>query len=163
IQIAFAQIENDCAHLADNSILPGREVMQAAGSRLLIIRTVFEENQPTRLQVVSYRVVNGVFSRRQSVATRELAVLDEDWQRALNDAEEVPAITLQTGVSNIAMRTWTNGESGWRIAGSEASTGSSAVSAVSALSNKKRTGLEIALQLQGNALPMIKAFLLGAV
>jgi general secretion pathway protein J len=29
------------------------------------------ENQPTRLQVVSYRVRDGVLTRRESVATRD--------------------------------------------------------------------------------------------
>ena len=64
IQIAFAQIENDCAHVMDAGMLPGNSVLTAAGSKLMIIRSVFEDNLPIRFQVVVYNVVDGVLSRR---------------------------------------------------------------------------------------------------
>ena len=54
MQLAFAQLENDCAHLVDATNFPGREVLSAVGARLVLVRNVFEENQPTRLQVVVY-------------------------------------------------------------------------------------------------------------
>ncbi|MFZ6772195.1 PulJ/GspJ family protein [Undibacterium sp. SXout7W] len=159
IQLAFAQIENDCAHLADTTMLAGRESLQAVGSQVLLIRTVFDENQPTRLQVVTYRVNDGVLTRYQSVATRDLSVLDSDWQTAASNPIIAGAITLQTGVSGLSLRTWTNGESGWRIGGTESPT--TGIAAQIRLA--KRTGLEMSLQLQGRAQAMTKVFLLGAV
>ena len=159
IQLAFAQIENDCAHLADTADLGGRESLRAVGSQLLMIRTVFDENQPTRLQVVTYRVNDGVLIRYQSVATRDLSVLDNDWQIAASNPTLSGSITLQTGVSALSLRTWTNGETGWRVGGTENATSGIAAQVRQA----KRTGLEMSLQLQGRAQSMTKVFLLGAV
>ncbi|MCH8618853.1 prepilin-type N-terminal cleavage/methylation domain-containing protein [Undibacterium sp. TS12] len=163
IQLAFAQIENDCAHLVDPASLPGREVLNAVGTRLVMIRNVFEENQPTRLQVVVYRVANGVLSRREMLATRELANLDSDWQSAMSDADASPAIDLQSMITGFDMRTWKDGENGWRTGGSEA--GSTPVQAAPGVPSQtgKLNGLEIAIQISGRELPVTKVFLLGAV
>lgn len=163
IQLAFAQIENDCAHLVDPASLPGREVLNAVGTRLVMIHNVFEENQPTRLQVVVYRVANGVLSRREMLATRELANLDSDWQSAMSDADASPAIDLQSMITGFDMRTWKDGENGWRTGGSEA--GSAPVPAAPGVPSQtgKLNGLEIAIQISGRELPVTKVFLLGAV
>lgn len=172
IQIAFAQLENDGAHLADSDILPGRDSLRATESRLLMIRTVFEENQPTRLQVVAYRLLDGVLSRRESVATRDLAVLDNDWQSALNDADTMVGVPLQSEVSSFSLRTWSGGESGWRVAGSDAGAGAATAAAIAGANPPgasqdpragQKTGLEVALQLHGREQAMIKIVLLGAV
>ncbi|MFZ6744222.1 PulJ/GspJ family protein [Undibacterium sp. JH2W] len=169
IQLAFAQIENDCAHLVDATNLPGREVLSAVGPRLVLVRNVFEENQPTRLQVVVYRVRDGVLNRREMQPTRELALLDQDWQSALADAEVSPAIALQSQVTGFDMRTWKEGENGWRLGGSEVAgapnsnpTPPSPTPGLPAREGKL-TGLEIAIQLSGRELPATKVFLLGAV
>ena len=164
IQLAFAQLENDCAHIVDASNLPGREVFSAQGPRLALIRTVFEENQPTRLQVVVYSVRAGVLGRREMLPTRELAVLEHDWQDALSDAETTPSIALQTQVTGFEMRTWKEGENGWRAGGSEAAA-ANPVPAAPGIPTRagKLTGLEIAVQLSGRELPVTKVFLLGAV
>lgn len=164
IQLAFAQLENDCAHLVDTSNLPGREVFSAIGPRLALVRSVFEENQPTRLQVVVYSVRGGVLGRREMLPTRELAVLEHDWQDALSDTESSPAIALQTMVTGFETRTWKEGENGWRAGGSEAA-GANPVPAAPGIPTRsgKLTGLEIAVQLSGRELPITKVFLLGAV
>jgi len=165
MQLSFAQLENDCAHLVDSTNFPGREVLSAVGARLVLVRNVFEENQPTRLQVVVYRVQDGVLKRREMLPTRELAVLDQDWQNALADAEVSPAIALQSQVTGFDMRTWKEGENGWRNGGSEvAGRDNPAIVAPGIPSkNGKLTGLEIAIQISGRELPVTKVFLLGAV
>ncbi|MFZ6719652.1 PulJ/GspJ family protein [Undibacterium sp. Ji49W] len=165
IQLAFAQIENDCAHLVDPINLPGREVLSALGSRLVLVRTVFEENQPSRLQVVAYRLREGVLSRSEMLPTRELAVLDQDWQNAMSDVDVNPAIALQSQVLSLDMRTWRNGENGWRMGGSEADGAATPQAGAGAPATKsgKLTGLELSVQLTGRELPVTKVFLLGAV
>jgi hypothetical protein len=40
------------------------------------VREVFTENQPSRLQVVAYRIVNGTLVRRESQGVRDLVQLD---------------------------------------------------------------------------------------
>lgn len=162
-QISFAQLENDCAHLAGVTLLSTHESLRAAQQRIIMIRTVYEDNQPSRLQVVAYRVVEGVLSRRESTATRDMKVLDADWQNALNDSDAMPVVELQSNIVSLDMRTWNNDENTWRIAGSDIAPDTSVpVSAPRSKSVPLKTGLEVSLQLRGREHPLLKIFLLGA-
>lgn len=163
MQLAFAQLQSDCAHLASPYLLPNRTPLFAAQDQLTLIRTVFADNQPTRLQVISYRVQGGVLTRRESVATRDLAELNVLWQGALNNANISPAVVLQSGVSAMTMRFWINGSNAWLtnpgmltpppvVPGSPLPAGPASL-----------TGLEVTMQLHGSTGGMQKIFLLGAV
>ncbi|MBC3861687.1 prepilin-type N-terminal cleavage/methylation domain-containing protein [Undibacterium jejuense] len=178
IQIAFAQIENDCAHVMDANMLPGNSVLTAAGSKLMIIRSVFEDNLPIRFQVVVFNVVDGVLSRRELSPTRETAVLLAQWQSAAEDLDGTPSIPLQSKVESFSLRTWKVGETGWRMNGDNVvNAGDTATSAnpvippnpanpanPSGASAKSATlaGVEVSMQVQGREAPMTKIFLLGA-
>ncbi|HTD02349.1 PulJ/GspJ family protein [Undibacterium sp.] len=159
-QISFAQLENDSEHVAGPDLLPLRETLRASQQHLTLIRTVFDDNQPTRLQVVAYRLQDGVLSRRESLPTRDLNMLDAYWQNALNDSDNMPVVALQTNVAALDMRTWNIDENGWRIAGSDipapSSNGDTKVAA-------PKKGLEVSLKLSGQERPMLKVFLVGAV
>lgn len=148
LQLTFAQIQSDSANLAFGINLNGRPAIQAADGRLTLVRMTMTENEPTRLQVVSYRVRDdGVLIRRESGATRDLRELDTLWQAALNDTDSAASVALQGGVQNITMRYWINTE--WRpAAGVETAT-------------VKPTGLEVTLSVQGQQVPMVKSYLLG--
>jgi general secretion pathway protein J len=161
IQISFAQLENDCAHLAGDNLLAGRESLRASQQSLVMVRTVNEDQQPTRLQVVAYRLVEGVLSRRESPATRDLKMLDEVWQSAISDTDNMAVVELQSKVIALEMRTWNPNENNWRIAGSDG--GDTTLSGVkSGKTVTPKTGLEVSLQLQGREHPLLKIFLLGA-
>lgn len=162
-QITFAQLENDSAHLAGVNLLASRESLRAAQQRLVMIRTVYEENQPSRLQVVAYRVVDGVLSRRESNATRDMKILDADWQNALNETDTMPVVSLQSDIVSLEMRTWNNDESTWRVAGSDIAPGTTAaLSSQPVKATPLKTGLEVSLLLRGREHPLLKLFLLGA-
>lgn len=157
IQLAFAQMQSDLEQLADTALLGGRKQLVADNARLIFVRTVFPENAPSQLQVVSYRVRDGVLSRRESVNTRDLAQLDSLWQVALGDTDPVPGVTLQAGVADMAIRLWENGA--WRAPDNAAAAtqqpprpGASGIK-----------GLEMSLQLLGQPNPLVKILLLGAV
>lgn len=161
LQLAFAQLQSDCENLADPTLLQSRAFMQADNDRITLVRMVMAENQPTRLQVVSYRVVGGVLTRRESASTRELTQLDSLWQAALADTDStMAAVALQSGVQGMAMRFWIPGAStggaGWHPA-----TGVS--TAAAAGSTNLPTGLEVSMTQQGQEIPMVKSFLLGAL
>jgi general secretion pathway protein J len=163
IQLAFAQIENDCAHLMDANLLQGRSVLRAAGSKLMLIRSVLEDNQPLRFQVIVYSVVDGKLGRRELIPTREIAALENDWQSAAADTDVTPVIQLQTDVTSLAMRTWTQGETGWRIDGTDIQNAATDGAAKNpAIKSAKLAGLEVSMQVQGREAPMTKVFLLGA-
>lgn len=158
MQLAFAQLQSDCAHLASTAVLPNRVPLVAEQGRLTMVRTVFADHQPSRLQVVTYRVKGGVLTRHESAATRDLTELDMLWRAAANDIDMTQSIALQSGVAALTMRLWANG--GWH-AGVNAPP--PVVPAGINVMPVVPTGLEVALQLQGRENSLVKTFLLGAV
>jgi general secretion pathway protein J len=161
MQLAFAQLQSDCAHLASPYMLPNRVPLTAMQDQLTLIRTVFADDQPTRLQVVSYRVQDGLLTRRESIATRDLGVLDALWLSAVNNTDTSPPVALQSGVSVMTMRFWVNGGNAWltnlgMLTPPPVIPGSPASPAL-------LTGLEVTMRLSGRDTGMLKVFLLGAV
>lgn len=150
MQLAFAQMQSDCEHMVDPSLLGTRPYLKSEADELTMVRTVFTEGEPARLQVVSYRVKNGVLTRRESSATRELQQLDMLWQSAISNADTTPPVTLQQGVTAMVIRVWDGG--GWKV---------SASAGPGPLIRSAPTGLEVALGVQGQETSMSKAFLLG--
>ena len=162
-QISFVQLENDCAHLVSESMLPRRENIRAFDQQLILIRTVYEDNQASKLQVVAYRVKDGVFTRRESIPTRELTVLDSDWQRAVGGVDDMPIVVLQNDVTGFQMRTWNYDENTWRVAGTDVAVPQQAdLNSKGGKAVPRKTGLEVMLQIQGQEYPLLKIFLLGA-
>ena len=158
MQLAFAQLQSDCAHLVGPSALPNRVPLAAGQGRLTLVRTVFADNQPSRLQVIAYRVTDGVLTRRESAATRDLRELDSLWLIAENDIDTSQAVVLKSDVTALTMRLWVSGGNGWRtdIDVLTPTAGSTA-------SPPLPTGLEVTMQLRGRDTGMLKIFLLGAV
>ncbi len=150
MQLAFAQLQSDCTHLASPSTLPNRVPLAVEQGRLTLVRTVFADNQPSRLQVITYRVKDGMLMRHESAATRDLRELDTLWLATTNDTDTTQAVVLQSGVTAMTMRLWDG--AGWR-----------ADNAKPAASPQLLTGLEVAMQLQGRDANLLKIFLLGAV
>jgi general secretion pathway protein J len=152
LQLAFAQMQSDCEHMVDPELLGTRPTLMSAADNLTLVRTVLAEGEPSRLQVVSYRVKDGVLSRRESPATRELQQLDMLWQTAIGNADTSTAVTLQSGVQAMVIRVWENG--GWKVT-------TASGPGPGPLVRIGPTGLEVALGLVGQETSMSKAFLLG--
>jgi general secretion pathway protein J len=152
MQLTFAQMQSDCAQVIPADLIKQHPPLVADASRLMMVRYVHGEDQPTRLQVVTYRVRDGLLTRRESTPTRDLGELDVAWQAAASDGDLADALVLQADVTAITMRLWQEGAS-WR---SPPPPGE--VAAAGAVI----TGLEVALQLRGRSTSMLKVFLLGA-
>lgn len=169
MQLAFAQLQSDCAHLASPAVLPDRVPLSVEQGRLTLVRTVFADNQPSRLQVVTYRVRDGALTRSESAATRDLQELGTLWQTAATDTETTQAVALQSGISTLTMRLWVSGGTGWRTGAEIAQlTAPPAPDATprpgqTAGAPPLLTGLEVGMQLQGRKESLRKIFLLGAV
>jgi general secretion pathway protein J len=164
LQLAFAQMQSDCANLANSTLLRNRAYLQAEDNRITLVRMVMSDNQPTRLQVVAYRVnADGVLTRRESNATRELAQLDNLWQASLSDADTSGTVALQDRVQGMAMRVWVSGPAGVIQNAANAGNWQQAAGVSTAGPANPVTGLEVSLALQGQTVPMVKAFLLGAL
>jgi len=156
MQLAFAQLQSDCAHLVNAAVLPDRMPLAAGQNRLTLVRAVFADNQPSRLQVIAYRVKDGVLTRRESATTRDLTELDDLWRAVAGDTDTGQTVVLQSGVDSLTPRLWANGA--WRL-------GADTLPAATAGMNVGTvapTGLEVALQLRGRDTKLLKIFLLGA-
>jgi general secretion pathway protein J len=167
LQLAFAQMQSDCEYLATTTLLRGRANLQVEDNRITLVRLVLAENQPSRLEVVAYRVVDGVLTRRESSSTRDLLQLDSLWQAALADTDPAVSVALQSGVQNMSMRYWmpgasATGTSGWRD-GAGVSTATGAQTAPPLAPSAAPTGMEVSLTLQQQEVPLVKSFLLGAI
>ncbi len=156
MQLAFAQMQSDTAHLAPNSLIANRPALHALANQLTLVRTVFAEAQPTRVQVVSYRLNDGKLIRRESPATRDLAELDKLWLAALNNTDSSPAVLLKNELSAMTLRVWLNGGVAWQPVMDAA--------VIASLANgMTASGLEVVLQLPEQDHALIKVFLLGAI
>jgi general secretion pathway protein J len=173
LQLAFAQMQSDASHIVKTEDIGTRVTLDVQPGRLTLIRNVFADNQPSRVQVVAYRVVDGVLTRRESVATRDLTALDSSWTSALADTDTgaTQPVVLQSGVSQMAIRTWVDDGAGWRtgtnapdstVRQAPGPAGAGQVGASSA-QQARTNGLEVSLSLQDRPATMVKIFLLGAV
>ncbi|WP_211442328.1 PulJ/GspJ family protein [Collimonas humicola] len=160
MQLTFAQLQSDCAQIAPKMLMTTRPYLSAEPGRLLMVRLVFADQQPTRLQVVDYRLRDGRLTRQESVATRDPSVIDTWWQNALNDSGDganSQAVLLQSDIASMQTQVWGSDQQGWRP-----SSAISAGSQDSSANANKWTGLQVALQLRGRSGAMAKTFLLGA-
>ncbi len=156
MQLTFAQIQSDTSHLAPSALLANRPALSVLANRFSLVRTVFADAQPTRLQVISYRLQDGKLTRRESTATRSFAELDQLWLAACNDTDSTPTVLLTNDVSAMSLRVWLDGGTLWQ------STSDTAL--ITNLANGKTpNGLEVTLQVPARANGLMKLFLLGAV
>lgn len=153
MQLAFAQMQSDCEHVVDATMLGRRPFLLQADNRLTLVRTVFNENEPARLQVVAYRLVNGQLMRRESNTTRDLVELDALWQASVSDTDPTPPVTLQGGVQSMGVLVWQN--NAWRKQPD--------VAPQSGLPATPITGLQVVLAARNYPQPLTKSFLLGSI
>lgn len=154
MQLAFAQLQSDAEHMADPASLQKRPFLLADTDRMTIVRTVARENEPAMLQVVSYRVVDNVLLRRESLGTRDLVQLDVLWKAAISNLDTTPPVALQQNVTSMLVQTWEN--NGWRTGGVPKGNNPTAL-------ELPPTGLLVALQVKGAQAVMVKTFLLGGL
>jgi general secretion pathway protein J len=160
MQLTFAQLQSDCAHIASDDTVPSRNLLFQDVERITLVRTVLLENQPTRLQVVSYRLKDGVLTRRESATTRDLEELDKLEMAATNDADGSQEVVMQKGVRAMNARVWIPNK-GWVSLLEWTGRTITTTSSIGSPSTGGATGLEVTLILQGSEVNVMKAFLLG--
>lgn len=158
LQLAFAQLQNDCANLVDPTDIGGRAVLAAQQGRLTLVRSTLMENQPSRLAVIAYRFKEGKLTRQATVGTRSLAELDAMWASALREAAIALPIKLQSDVTDMKMRLWATDGTGWRDIDAGL-----LVAPASSTGRLELAGLEVELMLGNSDKKVVKTFLLGPV
>lgn len=164
MQLAFAQMQSDCEHLANPVLLQGRPYLLSGPDRLTLVRSVYNENESAKMQVVTYRIVERMLTRRESNGTRDLVQLDVMWQAAISNADTSPAVTLQSGVSAMQIMSWEN--NGWRQNTQPVAQPVAANPLPPVAPNAPSvapTGLQVQLQVDNVAAVMTKSFLLGGM
>jgi general secretion pathway protein J len=164
MQLAFAQMQSDCGLIADTVILGvERPNLLSDQGRLLIVRKVYAENQPSRLQVVAYRLRQGALMRSESAATRDLDQLDQLWQAALADTDNSNSVTLKNGVDAMTIKSWDG--NAWSMVPPAATANNAAATVPGMVAPVPAAikGLQVTLQLHEQQVLLVKAFLLGAV
>lgn len=166
MQLAFAQMQNDCENAAGNDIMRGRPALLWDADRLTLVRKVYVEHEPSRLQVVGYRVVGGQLIRRESPGTRDLDQVERLWQAIASDApaENAPSVVLQVGVAGMQVQGWQN--NAWRseptaVGGNVDPQQPNPPPPPVPGRSLEPTGVQVALTVQGLGQPMVKSFLLG--
>lgn len=158
MQLTFAQLQSDCAQLAAPNVLANRVPLIVEPGMLRLVRTVFADDQPTRLQVVTYQLRDGRLTRRESAGTRDLGELDMLWQEAANATDSNDAVLLQSGIAALDMRLWTSGKNIW-LTGAEVLAANTQAGRAQAVFN----GLEVTIKFIGRDTRLLKIFLLGVV
>jgi len=153
MQLAFAQMQSDCEHAADATMLGRRPFLLHADNRLTLVRTVFNENEPARLQVISYRLVDGRLTRRESNTTRDLVELDALWQASVSDTDPTPPVMLQDKIDSMGVLVWQN--NAWQKQPQATAQGGIVPTGV--------TGVQVVLAAHGFPQPLTKYFLLGSI
>jgi general secretion pathway protein J len=166
LQLAFAQMQIDCANAVDASTFAGTAPLLIDANRVSMVRRLQLEGQPGALQLVTWRWHDGALTREETPQTRDLNQLNRYWQLAQTGS--AAAVKLQSNVQQITLRVWTDDGRGWR-AWQQMS--KPIVSRGSLMSQETGTpatqtiwrGLEVSLQLPGRASSITKVFMLGSV
>ncbi len=167
LQLAFAQLQTDCANVVEQGTLDGRPPLFIDSTRVSMVRRVQPEGRAGALQVVSWRLRNGVLSREESPPTRDLTQIEQYWQFA--QAGGAQAVPLEDGLQWMRLRVWSDDGRGWRSW--EQMGGGAPVSRGALMDPRSGTtamqinwrGLEVALQLPDRPAPLTKIFMLGAL
>lgn len=166
LQLAFAQLQVDCANTVDSNTLAGAAPLLIDASRITLARRLQPEAQPGALQLVTWRWREGLLTREESAPTRDLNQLKRYWQVAQTGT--AAAVKLQSNVQQMTLRVWADDGRGWRawqqMSNPMVSRGSlmSPETGTTAAQTIWR-GLEVSLQLPGRTASMTKVFMLGSV
>jgi general secretion pathway protein J len=148
MQLTFAQLQRDCAQTASVDALSGRQALMVTDGQITLRRTIDTDKQPLWFEVVTYRIVNGTLTRSESASTRDMHVLDQMWDAALQNLDHNAEVSLQSNVSSMTMRVWVDGV--WMPA------------AQADLSGAVPSGLEVQMTVSDHKTPIVKALLMGA-
>ena len=166
LQLSFAQLQIDCANAVDRSTLTGGAPILLESNRISLVRRSQPESQAGGLQLVTWRLIDGVLTREETPVTRDLNQINRYWQMAQSITPA--AIKLGGGVQQLTLRIWSDDGRGWRT---WQQMSNPIISRGSLMSPETGTtaahtiwrGIEVSLQLSGQTTRMTKIFMLGAV
>lgn len=158
-QLAFAQLEADCAQLMRGAALDGQPTLSVAPGRLVLLRSVAGDGGADKMQVVVYHGDGGRLMRGASPATRDLELLRAAWSAALQGTAPAASVALDPSVAAFEPRTWGGGA--WQ-AGAEAAPGPRLrTRRVVRPPSTDARGLQVILRPADSVGPLVRMFMLG--
>ncbi|SEN82409.1 general secretion pathway protein J [Duganella sp. CF517] len=160
-QLAFAQLEADCAQLMRSAALDGQPTLSVAPGRLVLLRAVAGDGGADHMQVVVYHGDGARLMRGASLATRDLDQLRAAWSAALRGAVPPASVALDTRVAAFEPSAWRGGT--WQAA-------SAAEAAAERRMRTRRVvrppsaealGLQVVLRPADGVGPLMRMFMLG--
>jgi general secretion pathway protein J len=157
-QLAFAQLEADCAQLMRSAALDGQSTLSAAQGRLVLLRGVTGEGGADQMQVVVYQVDGAQLTRSTSAATRDLAQLRAAWRTAVSGVAPLAGVALDRQVSAFELQTWSGGA--WQPVAAAAGPRLRTRRVVRPVATDA-LGLQVILRPAGGVAPLVRTFMLG--
>jgi general secretion pathway protein J len=158
-QLAFAQLEADCAQLVHSAALDGQPTLSVAPGRLVLLRGVAGDGGADRMQVVVYHADGAGLMRGASPATRDLDQLRAAWSAALQGGAPSASVALDPRVAAFEPRAWSGGA--WQ-AGAEAAAGPRLrTRRVVRPPATDALGLQVVLRPADSAGTLVRMFMLG--
>lgn len=158
-QLAFAQLEADCAQLVRSAALDGQPTLSAAPGRLVMLRSVVVDGGADQMQVVVYHTDGAQLIRSTSAATRDIEQLRAAWQAAIAGVAPQAGAALDQQVAAVELQTWSGGA--WQP-----------IAAAGGVRIRTRRvvrppsadvpGLQVILHPAGSVAPLVRMFMLGA-
>ena len=158
-QLAFAQLEADCAQLMRSAAFDGRSTLSATQGRLVLLRGVTGEGGADQMQVVVYHVDGVHLTRSTSAATRDLEQLQAIWKAAVSGVMPQTSVSLDPQVSALELQTW-NG-SAWQPVAAAVGGPRPRTRRVVRPPLTEAQGLQVILHPAGSVAPLVRMFMLG--
>ena len=170
LQLIFAQMQSDCAHIVNPQNYPNLPEGRSSWiepQRLILLRNVYSDDQAPAMQIVTYRLQNAGLNRFESITTRDLTVLNQLLQQARNPPDGQIEIIMQKEVASLLFEGYPSGSTSGTsyvapVAAASAPAGGAPVVPVTD-QTKVTTGLQVTMQLKGRENGMQKIFMLGGV
>lgn len=158
-QLAFAQLEADCAQLMRSASLDGQPTLSAAQGRLVLLRSVAGDGGADRMQVVVYHFDGDRLTRSTSAATRDLVQLQASWKAAVSGGPPPEGVALDRQVAAFALRTWSGGA--WQSVAAAAGAGRLRTRRVVRPPVAEALGLQVILHPTDSVAPLVRMYMLG--
>lgn len=171
LQIMFAQLQNDCAHIVHTNQIDGHTPLLVEPNRLSLVRAISLEAEPTQLQWVSYQLQKNNLVRVVSPVTRDLNQLFIYSPKSNSDSDiNNDQVYLLAEVQNFGLRVWASDGRGWLNPSAMQAYTNTLVSRGSLMNPQAGTtssqitwrGLEVSLSLIQAQGQLTKTILLGA-
>lgn len=159
-QLAFAQLEADCAQLARRAAFDGQPTLSAAPGRLVLLRGVDGDGGADRMQVVVYHGDGTQLLRGTSPATRDLDQLRAAWSAAVQGIAPPASVALDPGVAGFDLLTWSGGT--WQAAAGASAGPRVRTRRVVRPPATEAAGLQVTLRPTDGVGPLVRMFMLGS-